>query len=522
MRKQQIKVDSESMERSARSNRIGIKWKMFAILMIFLTLVALVVWFFQIRMLSTFYQGTKLNEMKFSDSAIRASLSDEAQIIDAVYACADEYHNDIWVVRLQNGQKMPIVSATGSGNTDAPFFFNYFSQMYQEACENEGSYVAILQRETVRGEQKDTVISDNAGAPNQRPFTAFYAKSLYAISVTVFQTDVGEYAVMQASALTPVSSMVKTLNSQFLWIGIVFVGMILLLAEMLSRFITKPFVQMNRAAKELARGNYDVQFSGHGYREIKELADTLNYASEELSRSDALQKELISNVSHDLRTPLTMIKGYSEVMRDIPGENTPENVQVIIDETERLSDLVNDMLDLSRIQAGMQKPSFEAFSLTEMVRATMTRYEKMMRQEGYQITFEADEDVMVYADRGMILQVVYNLINNAIHYTGEDRCVRVKQIATTDSVRITVSDTGEGIAPEQISMVWERYYRIDRVHKRAAIGTGLGLSIVKGILEMHHAVYGVESTLDKGSTFWFELRRVSKIQPEIEEVEETV
>ena len=127
-------------------------------------------------------------------------------------------------------------------------------------------------------------------------------------------------------------------------------------------------------------------------------------------------------------------------------------------------------------------------------------------QEGYRISFSADRDVSVYADRGMILQVVYNLINNAIHYTSEDKQVSVFQLVKGDTVRISVTDTGEGISEEEIPLIWDRYYKVDKVHKRAEIGTGLGLSIVKGVLELHGASYGVESTPGVGSTFWFELK----------------
>ena len=196
-------------------------------------------------------------------------------------------------------------------------------------------------------------------------------------------------------------------------------------------------------------------------------------------------------------------------MRYIPGENTPENVQVIIDETERLTDLVNDMLDLSKIQSGTQRPEMEIFSLTDTVRTVMQRYEKLIGQDGYRIEFFADNNVDVCADRGMILQVIYNLINNAIHYTGDDKLVYVRQTVNGDTVRISVTDSGEGISAELIPMIWERYYKVDKVHKRARVGTGLGLSIVKGVLELHHATYGVESALGKGSTFWFDLTTVT-------------
>ena len=130
------------------------------------------------------------------------------------------------------------------------------------------------------------------------------------------------------------------------------------LALFISSRLSKPLEQMNESAKQLGEGKYDIRFPEQGAREVAELAATLNYAAAELSKVEDLRRELIANVSHDLRTPLTMISGYAEVMRDIPGENTPENVQIVIDEANRLTGIVNDLLDLSKLQAG-------ALTLTE-------------------------------------------------------------------------------------------------------------------------------------------------------------
>ncbi len=277
------------------------------------------------------------------------------------------------------------------------------------------------------------------------------------------------------------------------------------MALALSRSLSKSIIKINDEAKKLAEGDYSVNFNSKDYMEVAELSDTLNYAASELGKADSFQKELIANVSHDLRTPLTMIKGYAEVMRDIPGENTPENVQVIIDETERLSGLVNDMLDISKLKAGTIAIQPEEYNITESIRHVLERYNKLREVDGYTIDFIYDDEVIVYADEQKMYQVLYNLINNAINYTGEDKKVTVIQKVLDNTLRIEVKDTGDGVKPEDIPYVWDRYYKDSSTHKRAIQGTGLGLSIVKNVLELHGAKYGVSSVRGVGATFWFEL-----------------
>ena len=238
---------------------------------------------------------------------------------------------------------------------------------------------------------------------------------------------------------------------------------------------------------------------------MEELNNTLNYAKTELAATEKLQRELIANISHDLRTPLTMITGYGEVMRDLPGENTPENIQIIIDEATRLSTLVNDLLDLSKLQSGALQAQKQVFNLTDSVRAILERYSKLVEQEGFDIRFESKEEVFINADELRISQVIYNLVNNAVNHAGEDKTVIITQTVRDKLVRIEVIDHGEGIPADKLPYIWERYYKVDKEHKRGVIGSGLGLSIVKSILDAHKAHYGVRSTQGKGSTFWFEI-----------------
>ncbi|MFR9208095.1 MAG: sensor histidine kinase, partial [Lachnospiraceae bacterium] len=194
-----------------------------------------------------------------------------------------------------------------------------------------------------------------------------------------------------------------------------------------------------------------------------------------------------------------------EVMRDIPGEQTPENVQVIIDEATRLTTLVNDLLDISKLQSGVQTLNQEVYNFTQEVDEILKRYAKLIEQNQYSIDFEFDKEVKVFADKSKIDQVIYNLINNAVNYTGADKKVLIRQIANENTVRLEVTDTGAGIEPEQLKYIWDRYYKLDKNHKRAQIGTGLGLSIVRGVMELHNGKYGVISDVGRGSTFWFEL-----------------
>ena len=314
-----------------------------------------------------------------------------------------------------------------------------------------------------------------------------------------------EYLVLVESEITPVASVVDTLRYQLIIMTVVIVILSVVMAIIVAKVISKPISDATEKAKELADQNYDLTFSGGKYREITELNDTLSYAAQELKKVDDLQKELIANISHDLRTPLTMITGYAEIMRDLPGEATPENVQIIIDEANRLNDLVTDLLDISRLRSGTAGLKLVPFSLTNCIKNTFARYQKLVESDGLNIVFEHDCEVFVKGDELRMTQVLYNLVNNAVNYIGEDKTVIVRQTVNDGMVKIEVIDHGEGIPQEKLDYIWDRYYRVDKEHQRAIIGTGLGLSIVKNILLAHDADFGVASKIGSGSDFYFSL-----------------
>lgn len=278
----------------------------------------------------------------------------------------------------------------------------------------------------------------------------------------------------------------------------------------MAKAISEPIIQTNDAAKELSRSRYTRPSFNGGYREIAELNDTLVRAAEDLGKVEDLQRELIANISHDLRTPLTMIEGYAEAMRDIPEEVTPENMQIIIDETTRLSSMVNEVLDFSRLRTGNLELEEAPFNLTEQIREIVRRIGRMTAVDGYNVVFDEAQDRVVKGDSKRISQVLYNLLGNALTYTGKDKTVHITQQDVGTRVRVRISDSGEGIPADELPFIWDRYYRSRENHRRAVIGSGLGLNICRGILEKHDAEFGVLSEEGKGTTFWFDLPKAEQ------------
>ena len=337
-------------------------------------------------------------------------------------------------------------------------------------------------------------------------FFSLYGQSVVAVRLTA-NTEGQERVIIVKSLISPLHTTVETLRKQLLYISVVMLVLAFFMAFFMARHVSRPVVQMNEAAGKLGEGHYDVQFEDGSIRELAELARTLNTTVQELGRTEKLRQELIANVSHDLRTPLTMIEAYSELMLDIPGENTPENINVILTEAKHLTGLVNDMLDISKLQSGVVELHKTRYSLTAYLRGETERFQRLWEPQQYHISFVYTEEAEVEADRDKIGQVISNYINNAVNYTGEDKKIVIRQVTSGNRVRVEVEDDGCGIAPEDLPYVWERYYRTNRDHRRAMAGTGLGLSIVKKIMDLHRAACGVESVEGRGSIFWFELER---------------
>lgn len=322
--------------------------------------------------------------------------------------------------------------------------------------------------------------------------------------------DETKFAFVQVR-LAPVDSTVSILKEQLFIISIFVCLLSIFLAFYLSKKISKPIEKINENAKKIAKGEYDVSLDDKNtIEEIKELNETLHYTSNELSKTESLRREFMSNVSHDLKTPLTMIKAYAEMVRDLTYKDKKKrdaNLNVIVEESDRLNLLVNDILDLSKYQSKTIKLEYDSFDINLLIKDIIKRYEIYKEKYEIKINYKEKKKIIVVADKKRIEQVIYNLLNNAINYCGNDKKIDIELIDKEDSVEVRITNSGEGIKKEDIPLIWDKYYKIDKTYSRVQVGTGIGLSIVKNILDLHNSNYGVDSKLNKYTTFYFDLKK---------------
>ncbi len=316
-----------------------------------------------------------------------------------------------------------------------------------------------------------------------------------------------------STSLIPLDSTINIIEQQLIIVSIVVLLLSIVVAYFISKRLSNPIIRISKAAKLISKGKLKTNFdSGSDIKELIDLTDALNDMKEELSKTEELQKDLMANVSHDLKTPLTMIKAYAELILDInidDKEKCKSNLNIIIEEVNRLNDLVNDILALTKVENDLDKLDISSFDLIKLIKRIVKQHNIYVIKDGYSIKFIHNniDKLMINADKKKIEQVIYNLLNNALNYTGDDKKVIIKVVEDEKDYTIMVIDSGKGIDKKEIDHIFDRYYRSKKNHKRYVYGTGLGLSIVKNILLLHNYEYGVKSTKNKGTTFYFKIKK---------------
>ena len=437
----------------------------------FAAFILILTWVFQITLLRTFLTVQVKDELESFGREIYQTLErmspQSSQVIDG-YILSKENDNratDIFILNLEDGGKLHPSSEDGQLVTG----------------------VASDQFEKVKEKLADSPYGDSVIVQISGSSYVYAAKMAMMTAGSPEVTDVCLY-ISYSTVLA--DKTVGNMQLQLVLISLIVIFVALIISGLLSMELTKPISQISRAAKRMATGDYSVDFQAqYSYAEMNALAETLNYAKEEISRADELQKEVLANVTHDLKTPLTMIKAYASMIQEISGDNPEKrekHTQVIIDETDRLTALVNDILKMSKIRSGMDTLKTEEFNLSEFIHTVLERFEFLTETQGYTIVRDIDDELYTRADKDK----------------SDDKKITVSLHRKNEKIRFSVTDTGKGIPPEECSTIWERYYSSAETHKRPIKGTGLGLSIVKTILVKHGFGFGVDSEVGKGSTFF--------------------
>ncbi|AHA70865.1 MULTISPECIES: sensor histidine kinase [Bacillus] len=340
-----------------------------------------------------------------------------------------------------------------------------------------------------------------------------------------------EYAFAIAS-LQPVNEAMLVLKDYYVYALIIVFLVIILLSFYYSKIIVKPLIKINRVTKKMANFDFSEKLPVTADDEIgglsgsintlsvnlKDRIDRLNVANTKLQQDiererqlEKTRKEFISGVSHELKTPLSVIRSFAEGIKDGVSKDTSYYTDVILEETENMNRLIVEMLELAKLESGTYKLDMTTFSIGELTQQVYTKLLFSMEEKHLQVNVDADPSILVKANRSRIEQVVVNLLSNAIRYTPDGEKIQVSIIEAEDTVKVEIENTGNPIPEESLEKIWDRFYRLDASRSRHTGGTGLGLSIVKNILDLHHAEYGVYNTTNS-VVFYFNLQKVKEVK----------
>ena len=452
--------------------------KIWKYLILFSILVLAFLWLFQVIFLNSYYKNVKTRELKEVGATLKKkkNLDNLDEIIDDI-----SYDKSICVLITDSDISEVQSSSFVSRGCMMDMHTNSYLEEFIESNLSKKLY------ELTNPRFKNEIL-------------------IYAIKL-----DDDLYAFINTS-IDPMDSTAAILKNQLVIVTVVVLLLSVVIAYFISRYISNPIVKISNDARGLAKGKYDTKFgSREDIYEVNELVEALNSTQNELRKTDELRRDLMANVSHDLKTPLTMIKAYAEMARDLNDEKREkrhDNLNVIIEEVDRLTVLVNDILDLSKLQSNIEDLKLEKVDLIVLIENILNRYKIYTELEDYNFIFSHNKDkILVDADNKKLEQVIYNLINNAINYTGGDNKVFIRVTDKDSKILVEIIDTGKGIKEDDINLIWDKYYKNKKKHKRNLIGTGLGLSIVKNILEEHNFKYGVKNERDMGANFYFEIKK---------------
>jgi len=462
-----------------------IRNKLWTFIMLIVAAVLLMVWLFQIVLLDNYYVRQRANSFKISAAQIaqlfqqKGTSDNEAwQRLDLIVTKTNS------IAMIVDPKARQVLRVTNPNMAQSEFLSSLLLPIWEKFASGE-SFIYIPQR-------------------------GFRLRTAPLIAVAVgepFTTDGQRYYLCLMTLLEPLKDTTGLLRQQLTMITLISIGVATLLVFWLSRYISHPVLEITRAANRIAAGDYDTRVMHKADDEIGVLADTMNNMAKKLGENERMQREFIANTSHELKTPISAIRANAELVMDIENQNEAERrqfLQIIVDESIRLNSMLEDILDLSAMESGRQ-PRREVFDISEMLGDVRDRMRALIEEKDITFTLDTMGERCVSADPQMMFRVFYNLVDNAVKYTPVGGHVTLRAKASETGVRIGITDDGPGIAQEDLTHIWDRFYKADKARSRNGGSSGLGLAIVKSILDAHGFTYGMESEPGTGTLVWIEM-----------------
>lgn len=493
-----------SVFEGADTVRHSIKLKLTIIMALLVTAVVALICILNTTLFEKYYVNSRLNELKESYSEMVDVLSVENTSINDIQDTINQinYAHNINVFVLDGTWN--VAYSSQSGYSDVVRWIqdiNFNPNVEKKILEDDDEYTIIQSYDSVT--------------------------NMSYIVISGILTD-GSQIIMQVT-IESMRESIDTYNKFVIVIGVIILLIGIIVVYVISYRFTKPVKELSLVAEKMSELNFDIKYSGRDRGEIGVLGHSINVMSDKLekniselraanielmkdieikTRNDEMRREFLANVSHELKTPIALIQGYAEGLKE--GINDDEESRdfycdVIMDEAAKMNNMVKKLLTLNQIEFGNDPVNIERFDMVELADSILKANGIVLSQKGIKLNFTHPDTAMIWADQIQLEEVFTNYLTNAINHCENELIIDVEITSENNSVRVSVFNTGQNIPQEDIGRIWEKFYKVDKARTREYGGNGIGLSIVKAILDNYNAKYGVEN-MENGVKFWFEIQ----------------
>ncbi|AGB41464.1 histidine kinase,HAMP domain-containing protein,histidine kinase [Halobacteroides halobius DSM 5150] len=443
------------------------------------------------------------------------------------YLFQNYYYNDTEEKFIEQGKKIAtlVQGSLYKGNYKETISFLRNSQRFFEGevwiVNSKGLVLATTQEKEFQGirlNKKEIEQAFRGKIISKRGFARYFEEPVLFTAVPIVFEERVIGAVCVYSPLAGLSSTLKDLQWLLFYAALLAITLAFILSFTLSKRFSHPLKVMKKIAVSMAHGNFSNRVEINSNDEIGQLASSFNYLADKLEKTidslqkkERLQRRFVADVSHELRTPLTSIHGFIKALKNGVYESKADQQEyyaIISEEVKRLIRLVNDLLDLSRLELGQIRLEQEPLNMKEIIKGVIKNLELNLAKKNLTINLNTSQEIpLVLADRDRIEQVLINLLSNAIDFTPQGERIKIDFLVEPNRVKILVEDTGPGIPKEELNDIWNRFHKVDKARTTSKGGTGLGLAIVKEIIDRHDGQVWVDSKEGVGSRFGFSLPR---------------